>query len=341
MPLNDKIPEFQKALAQWFATAQRRLPWRTQPSLYRTVVSELMAQQTQIKTMLPYFERWMQRFPDFETLAEATSDDVLKHWEGLGYYSRARNLHKLAQTYVQLNPKPTTRAEWQALPGIGPYTSAAVTSIAFDQPEAVVDGNVVRILTRLNGDQQSFKSNGDAVKAITPIAERMLNHEEPGQHNQAMMELGATICLKHKPLCTLCPVVQFCQAAAQGTTDSIPKIERAATIKVEVQRLWLQYDHKLLLQQIPQDAKQLAGQYQLPEVQTLAIKPQEHQRIASKKRSITNKRYTEHIYQISPSAQLLKKIKDHPQLQWIAHQQLQQITLSGPHRKWITELQKL
>ena len=102
---------FRKLLGAWFATAQRPLPWRTEPSLYRTVVSELMAQQTQIKTMLPYFKRWMQRFPDFNSLANATAEDVLKHWEGLGYYSRARNLHRLAKEYVALDPKPANREE--------------------------------------------------------------------------------------------------------------------------------------------------------------------------------------------------------------------------------------
>jgi len=118
----DRIEDFRKQLAEWYAEAQRPLPWRTEPSLYRTVVSELMAQQTQIKTMLPYFERWMQRFPDFETLAKSQENEVLKHWEGLGYYSRARNLHKLAKAYSRAAEKPITRQQWQALPGIGPYT---------------------------------------------------------------------------------------------------------------------------------------------------------------------------------------------------------------------------
>ncbi|HBR93576.1 MAG TPA: A/G-specific adenine glycosylase, partial [Opitutae bacterium] len=177
---------FRHALAQWYATAQRPLPWRTQPSLYRTVVSELMAQQTQIKTMLPYFERWMRRFPDFAALAEAPAEDVLKHWEGLGYYSRARNLHKLAKEYVALEPKPRSREDWQQLPGIGPYTSAAISSIALGEPAAVVDGNVVRILARLTDDARVFKNNGEAVKAFTPTAEAVLDQGNAGEHNQAM-----------------------------------------------------------------------------------------------------------------------------------------------------------
>jgi len=115
-----------------------------------------MAQQTQIKTMLPYFERWMERFPDFDVLAKANEDDVLKHWEGLGYYSRARNLHKLAKQYVAADPKPQTREEWKSLPGIGPYTSAAIASICFHEPVAVVDGNGVSILARPTKDESTF-----------------------------------------------------------------------------------------------------------------------------------------------------------------------------------------
>ena len=175
-----------------------------------------MAQQTQIKTMLPYFARWMERFPDFESLASAPAEDVLKHWEGLGYYSRARNLHKLAQTYVTLKQKPRNREEWQQLPGIGPYTSAAISSIALGQPDAVVDGNVVRILARLTDDARTFKSNGDAVKALTATADELLDTKNPGDHNQAMMELGATVCLKSKPLCTVCPWFNFAPPAERA-----------------------------------------------------------------------------------------------------------------------------
>ena len=226
MSLLSQPEAFQQALAAWYTTAQRPLPWRTEPSLYKTVVSELMAQQTQIKTMLPYFDRWLKRFPDFQTLADAPSEDVLKHWEGLGYYSRARNLHQLAKEYVALDPKPTVAKEWQALPGIGPYTSAAISSIAQNFPAAVVDGNVVRILARLTNDARAFKNNGEAVKAFTPTADAVLNTQTPGDHNQAMMELGATVCQKGNPLCTVCPVLQFCEGAAQGTTDGIRSEER-------------------------------------------------------------------------------------------------------------------
>jgi len=320
--------DFQTSLLEWYADARRPLPWRTRPSVYRTVVSELMAQQTQIKTMLPYFERWMRRFPDFKTLAAASEEEVLKHWEGLGYYSRARNLHKLAKEYVAARPKPKTRGEWQALPGIGPYTSAAIASISFHEPVAVVDGNVVRILARLTHDTRDFKSNGEAVKAFTSLAGEVLNHDKPGDHNQAMMELGATVCLKRKPLCTICPVAGFCRGRNSPEIDLIPKIQRKATEQLTIDRAWILKDGKILLPRIPDSAGQLAGQYELPRLAGLASECPKEQPLLSKSRSITHRRIKENIYQIdAPRA----TPDEHA---WVPLADVEKITLSGPHRRW-------
>lgn len=338
MDLFEQRGNFQKALGEWYATAQRPLPWRTQASLYRTVVSELMAQQTQIKTMLPYFERWMLRFPDFPSLAESPEAEVLKHWEGLGYYSRARNLHKLAKAYVAADPKPQTREEWQTLPGIGPYTSAAIASIAFHEPVAVVDGNVVRILARLSHDTRSFKSNGEAVKAFTSLAEEMVNPQQPGDHNQAMMELGATICLKRKPLCTLCPVQSFCSSYAHHDVESIPRIQRKATEKVEIDRLWIVNEEAILLHKIPTTAGQLAGQYELPKAQQLGCANFDSKPLATKSRSITHRRIKERIYAVNLTKALKKHLAANPELYWIPFERLDTVTLSGPHRRWVEEL---
>jgi len=332
MQIKSETQQFHKALAEWYASAQRPLPWRTEPSLYRTVVSELMAQQTQIKTMLPYFARWMQRFPDFVALAEAPAEDVLKHWEGLGYYSRARNLHKLAKEYVSLEPKPRTREEWQQLPGIGPYTSAAISSIALGEPAAVVDGNVVRILVRLTDNARVFKNNGEAVKAFTATADEVLDPKNPGDHNQAMMELGATVCLKHKPLCTVCPVVKFCAAVKSGRQDELPKIERKATIQVEINRAWITKGSKLLLHRIPESSGQLAGQYELPKLEAVTTAKSEKRLIASKSRSITHRRIKEQIYETKVRGKIDES------MQWVALDTLESITLSGPHRRWVSEL---
>jgi A/G-specific adenine glycosylase len=341
MDLQQHKEGFHSALIQWYLAHQRPLPWRTEPSLYRTVVSELMAQQTQIKTMLPYFERWMQRFTGFEALANAAEEDVLKHWEGLGYYSRARNLHKLARAYVKADPKPRTRDEWKALPGIGPYTSAAIASICFDEPVAVVDGNVVRILARLTHDERIFASNADAVKAFTELAGKIINHEHPGDHNQAMMELGATVCLKRKPLCTLCPVREFCQSYARSDVESIPHIERKATERIELDRVWLCHHQQLLLHRIPDQAGQLAGQYELPELKHLSMDTPKETPLKINTRSITHRRIKEKIYAITPSDQTKKHVQNNPELYWVPIDELDGITLSGPHRRWVQELLNL
>ena len=170
---------FVRRLRKWFRSHKRDLPWRSDPSLYKTVVSEFMLQQTQVKTVLPYFERWLRIFPDFASLAAAPEEKVIKHWEGLGYYHRARNLRKLAIQLGKFPAPPTTRQEWQKLPGVGPYTAAAITSIAFGENEAVVDGNVIRILTRLAADNTTYKSSTEAASMHTPKARKLRNAVRP------------------------------------------------------------------------------------------------------------------------------------------------------------------
>ena len=282
-----KIANLRLKLIDWYQREQRPLPWRLQVSLYRTVVSEFMLQQTQIKTMLPYYERWLKSFPNFEALAQASSEAVLKHWEGLGYYSRARNLHRLAQIYTQLPVKPMNAASWQQLPGIGPYTAAAISSIIHNQAIAVVDGNVVRILTRLMKDQTVYAHSGAAIKACANWAQDLLNPTNPGDHNQAMMELGATICTKHKPLCHKCPIASYCQSKDQAP-ETIPKIVRKKTIQERVDRLWIQKNDALLLYRIPKDANQLIGQFELPAIEHVPNTVRTDKLLASFKRSITH-----------------------------------------------------
>jgi A/G-specific adenine glycosylase len=291
-----------------------------------------MAQQTQIKTMLPYFDRWMLRFPDFESLAVAPEADVLKHWEGLGYYSRARNLHKLAKAWVAAAPKPCSRAEWQKLPGIGPYTSAAISSIVFNEPDAVVDGNVVRLLARLTGDTQPFNSSAAAIKAFFGTAQEILNRSEPGDHNQAMMELGATVCLKRKPLCPICPVAEFCKSRNDPQLEGIPRIARKATERIDIDRAWVLKDRFVLLFRIPETAGQLAGQYELPRRDQVSSTSPNTAPLSEKIRSITHRRIRERIFTCDLNASPPKDCH------WVALDRIDAITLSGPHRRWITEL---
>ena len=332
---------FQQALHAWYRVHQRPLPWRQAPALYKTVVSEFMLQQTQVKTVLPYFARWLHALPDFAALAAAPEAKVMKLWEGLGYYSRARNLHKLAQAVVVGPTLPRTPADWRALPGIGPYTAAAITSIAFGEPAAVVDGNVVRILARLTGEGRQFRDGTEAAKHFTPLADALIVGSNPGEHNQAMMELGATVCLRQNPLCPACPVAKFCAARVRGAPEDFPRLKPKVLEKKSVTRLWCEHDGQLLLRRGHAQAKRLAGLHELPEASDLGLPaPDKKSLLAVKRRAITRFQITESIYRVKPTAVLARKIASVASLEWVAVTQLDRITLSGPHRRWIGELRK-
>lgn len=310
-----------------------------------------MLQQTQVKTMLPYFARWMKALPDFNALAAADEAQVVKLWEGLGYYTRARNLHKLARALVALPTFPQDRAAWLDLPGIGPYSSAAITSIAFGTPAAVVDGNVVRILARLSADRTAWRDTTRAGQALTPLAEALLNRAEPGDHNQAMMELGATICPRHNPLCTVCPVRPFCAAARVGDPEAYPQLA-AKTIEARfVVRAWCYRSDPLggmggrggeggalLLHRTDAAARRLAGQHELPSAEHLGLAPTAlaaGKLLATKKRGITRFAFTEPIH-AWPAEELPAILP--AGLVWVALHELENVLMSGPHRRWVREL---
>lgn len=328
--------KFQSALHGWYRVYQRKLPWREAPSLYKTVVSEFMLQQTQVKTVLPYFARWLVRFPDFAALAAADEADVLKHWEGLGYYSRARNLHKLARALVAMPAPPRTAAAWEELPGIGPYTSAAIASLACGDAAAVVDGNVVRVLARLTGDATAFADNGSAVKAFRERAAGLLDPAHPGEHNEAMMELGATVCLPRSPLCTVCPLVKHCVAAARGDAEDLPKIARRKTERVLVWRAWCERGGALLLHRAAAGARRLAGLHELPTAEQAGVAAQLLEaapRLLTRKRGITHHLIEERIVECAPPKRLPSA-----ELVWVPLAELDTVTLSGPHRRWVREI---
>lgn len=339
---------FRSALLTWYEKHQRVLPWRTEPSLYRTVVSEFMLQQTQIKTALPYFERWMQRFPDFKTLADADSEVVLKHWEGLGYYNRARNLHKVAQWMRDSEAVPDTVEAWKALPGIGDYTASAIASIAQGVPAAVVDGNVVRVLARLSNEQTAFPNNGKAVDFFKALANELLDLGSPGDANQAMMEIGATVCIKGSPKCELCPLQTFCLGFAQeqgegererqgeGTVADLPKIHRAKREKVLLHRGLVIDQKKILLHKISSEAKRLKGHYEIPSLEALKIShdSKKVEAVSIRKRAISNQSIEEHLFRVTTKGLSLDG-KD--ALNWIDLSEINSILLSGPHRRWLTE----
>jgi A/G-specific adenine glycosylase len=215
-----------RALGAWFENSSRILPWRETPSPYRVWISEIMLQQTQVVTVVPYFERFLSRFPDVESLARASIDDVLLHWAGLGYYSRARNVHAAAKTVVARGGFPTKRDDWLELPGVGPYTAGAISSIAFDQVEAILDGNVERVLSRWllmdrkEGDSAYKAELWEHSRASVELAARL--GVRPRVFNQALMELGAVVCTPRSPKCTICPVALACEARAQERWTEFP-----------------------------------------------------------------------------------------------------------------------
>lgn len=210
-------------LVNWYENNKRDLPWRNTRDAYTVWISEVILQQTRVKQGLDYFRRFLHRFPDARTLARAHEDEVLKLWQGLGYYSRARNLHAAAQ---QIDERfggkfPNTYADIISLKGVGEYTAAAIASIAFGLPHAVVDGNVFRVIARLFAIDTPINSAAGK-KLFAEVAQSLLNTQFPGTHNQAMMELGATVCTPANPRCEQCPLADFCMARAQKTMADFP-----------------------------------------------------------------------------------------------------------------------
>ena len=328
--------DFQSALLNWYRADARALPWRESPSPYKTVVSEFMLQQTQVKTVLPYFARWLAEFPNFTALAAAPESRVLKLWEGLGYYSRARNLHKLAQAVAALPELPRTPDAWRELPGVGPYTAAAIASISFNAPAACVDGNVVRILSRLTADATPFRDSATAAKAFTPLANELLTTASAGDHNQAMMEQGATVCFRQKPLCLTCPVRAFCAAGQRGNPENYPRLAPKQIEQRAVTRIWCEHNDALLLHRAATTARRLADLHELPTAEHLQLSPSAFDArdlLATKRRGITRFQITESIYIAPPP-----RAKLDSELVWIPLAQLDSITLSGPHRRWINEI---
>lgn len=339
-PLKDpqRLKSFREALLAWYDDYKRELPWRSEPSLYKTVVSEFMLQQTRVATVLPYFERWMNMFPDFTALAKAPEDGVLKAWEGLGYYSRARNLHKLARQVDSWETIPVDAKAWQALPGIGPYVAAAVTSISFGQTEAVCDGNVVRVLTRLFANDELFKDGATAQKKLRPLAAELLDANRPGDYNQAVMELGATVCHRQSPLCMTCPVIDDCKGGKTRDFARYPNLAKKKKSKQKITRYWIESEDGLLLCSAAEGSARLAGIYELPEILPPELEEDAPKvnPLATKKRTIGQVDYEEDIFRL----EILECTKNTlPEgYRWVRWAELDDLTLSGPHRKWIKEL---
>jgi A/G-specific adenine glycosylase len=248
------VETVRQELLDWYADSGRKLPWRADRDAYRILVSEFMLVQTTVAAVIPYFDRFLQRFPDARTLAEASEEEVVKAWEGLGYYRRARQLQAAARQVVQLHGGtiPDDAEAVRALPGVGPYIAGAVLSFAFDRPEPIVEANSQRVLARLIALGDDLKSAA-ARQRVWQAAGRLVPPPRAGDFNQALMDLGAMVCTPRQPSCLLCPVARSCQARRLGLQDVIPRItpKPPPTAVCEACGLIRQQDEVLIVQRGP------------------------------------------------------------------------------------------
>ncbi len=243
------INHFRDALIGWYRVYGRTLPWRGTKDPYRIWISEIMLQQTQVDTVKPYYERFISRFPTPKVLADATEDEVFKSWEGLGYYRRAANLMTAAKTITEKfdGQFPSDYENILSLKGIGPYTASAIASIAFGIPKGVVDGNTLRIISRVCNRQDNIAA-GKTKRAFQRIMDELIDPTRPSDFNQAMMDLGAMICTPKKPSCDRCPVASLCGAKAAGTVALLPvNIKPCAKNEIEYITAVLKYKNRYLL----------------------------------------------------------------------------------------------
>ncbi len=247
-------PDFSRRLLAWYAKHRRRLPWREGLDPYRIWISEIMLQQTTVRAVVPYFERWLRLFPDMPSLARAPLPKVLRAWQGLGYYQRARNLHRAAAILVRDHGGrlPDDEKVLRRLPGFGPYTTAAVLSLAYGRPLPVVDANVRRVLMRILGvgGEASAAKDNILLAGLRPLIAAV---REPGDFNQAMMELGALVCRSRNPLCPDCPAAGACRAEREGRQDRIPRPRKSAAEKIEAVVAVIEKDGRFLIQKWPPD----------------------------------------------------------------------------------------
>jgi len=317
--LNKKLPTFRRALLRWYDRHRRNLPWRKTRDPYRIWLSEIMLQQTRVAAVLEHYGIFLEKFPNVETLAAASEDAVLAAWSGLGYYRRARMLRQCARKIVTDYGGcfPGSAEALQALPGIGRYTAAAIASIAFDEPAALVDGNVERVLERLGGRSLTPRQSWDQ-------AQRLLWRSRPGDFNQALMELGATVCLPREPRCLVCPVKQWC--ATQG------ELTRAkASVRQMRKQIWCvleRHDGHVRLVQRPKTASLMAGMWELPQ---WASDPRASAHVTpwrTFRHSITVTDYTVHVLRHSGP-----KGTRTVQGKWIANDKIPHLPITGLTRK--------
>src|ERR1700722_12802071 len=326
---------FHRDLLRWYRRHHRQLPWRATRDPYRIWVSEIMLQQTRVETVLPYYARWVRVFPTVRALARAKNDRVLKLWEGLGYYSRARNLHRAAQTVVRDHhgKLPRTAEGLRQLPGIGRYTAGAIASIAFGERVPLVDGNVARVFARIFAIPDNVKTPRTMDK-LWQLAEELVPNSNPGDFNQALMELGALVCTPANPRCEACPMRRVCVARAEGLVDQLPNRGQPQTAElVVVSAALVRRNGSLLMQRRPERGL-LAGMWELP---TLG-----HRRFRKGKpllelrHTITNRRITLCVFECQCARALQNKLP--LELRWVSAAKMTQLSLPAAHPRAIKQI---
>jgi A/G-specific adenine glycosylase len=334
-------------LLRWYRRHRRPLPWRETPDAYRIWVSELMLQQTQVKTVLPYFKKFIGRFPDVKHLARASEQEVLAAWSGLGYYRRARSLHRAARIIVNEmgGVFPRELEGWTALPGVGRYTAGAIVSIAFGKRAPILDGNVARVLSRLYsvpGDPRRSATN----RRLWALAEEILPRRSISDFNQALMELGALVCTPKKPKCLVCPLVSDCKARDQGIEEQLPELPaRSAPVAVTMIATVVEDDGRVLLYR-RQGVELMKDLWELPSAEVpegeeprsfmvrevrekygLDVVPRhELERI---RHSIMNRRITLHAY----ISELRRRPRETDACRWVMPHELDAFPVSSMMRK--------
>lgn len=319
------VASIRRKLLDWYRENRRDLPWRISRDPYRVWISEIMLQQTRVAAAIPYYERFLRRFPSVAELASAPEDQLLAAWAGLGYYARARNLQRAAKKILDHGEFPRDYESIRALDGIGDYTAAAIASIAFDLPHAALDGNVIRVLSRFTEERGNIASS-IVRKRVGKIADQLIDPLHPGEFNQAWMELGATICVPKEPRCNLCPLQNECAARRAGSERELPlKIPRAQSKEVEQQILIVEKAECVLAWQRSKDDRRLAGFWELPEAAQLPG-ANVGARIATVRHTIVNTNYAFHVHRAS-TRRVPKGFH------WLRMQELHELPLSTAAKK--------
>ena len=326
-PLLFRAATLRKALAQWFAEAGRDLPWRRTTDAYAILVSEMMCQQTQVATVLPYYQRWLLRFPTFQALADAAEDEVLHAWAGLGYYSRARNLHRAAIQVVekQGGALPARIDGAEGLPGVGRYTAGAVATFAFDFPVPIVDANIARVLSRVFNLQIPIDTAAGC-RALWDAASSLLPRCGGRLHNSALMELGALVCTPRKPKCPQCPIRGNCAASDPETLPR--KRPRRKSVSVVEECAWVARGGQIVLEQ--QRGRRWNGLWKLPRADR-STTSRNGSPIAQLTYGFTHHRVALRIYPSRP-----RRLRANEQ--WVPLDELDAVALAAPHARAIREL---